>query len=69
MKTRKLFAPKGMLVLGQEMSNMGSVLSNSFTGEIGQVGIWNRVLSSAERSALTANCSTNLTGMTFSYSL
>eukprot|EP00795_Rhopilema_esculentum_P001778 gene1778-16265_t len=61
MKTRKLFEPKGMLILGQEMSNMGSVLSNSFAGEIGQVGIWNRVLSSAERSALTANCSTNLT--------
>eukprot|EP00795_Rhopilema_esculentum_P001758 gene1758-16242_t len=61
MKNRKLFDPKGMLILGQEISNMGSVLSNSFAGEIGQVGIWNRVLSSAERSALTANCSTNLT--------
>ncbi|XP_065067500.1 sushi, von Willebrand factor type A, EGF and pentraxin domain-containing protein 1-like, partial [Rhopilema esculentum] len=61
MKNRKLFDPKGMLILGQEMSNMGSVLSNSFAGEIGQVGIWNRVLSSAERSALTANCSSNLT--------
>ena len=62
---RKTFQPKGVIVLGQDIMSSGAVnpTAASFAGEIGQVGVWNRILSNQEISALTVNCSSNLTGI------
>lgn len=64
---REIFKPKGALILGQAITTTGAVNPSapSFVGEVGQVGIWNRILSANEKSALTVNCSTNLTGKNF----
>ena len=64
---RDIFKPMGALILGQAITRTGDVNPSepSFVGEIGQVGIWNRILSAKEKSALTVNCSTNLTGKTY----
>ena len=61
---RKTFDPKGAIILGQDILSSGAVdpTAPSFTGEIGQVGVWSRILSLSEKFALTTNCSSNLTG-------
>lgn len=66
-----MFQPTGVLILAQDITSAGIVnpTAASFTGEIGQVGVWNRILSLQERVSLTANCSTNLTGILLEMSI
>jgi len=69
LRGRSTFQPSGVIVLGQDISSSGIVNPSapSFTGEIGQVGVWSRILSHSEKLELTRNCSSNLTDTLLSW--
>ena len=60
----------GYWVIGQDQDSVGGGFDayQAFVGEVSEVHVWNRVLSSAEIKVISSSCSQDLVGNYVAYS-
>jgi hypothetical protein len=60
----------GVWVIGQDQDSVGGGFQprEAFAGDVSQVHVWNRVLSSAEIKVLSSSCAQDLKGNYVAYS-